>query len=62
MGLNEDDDKKAKSGLMRRWFRGGEAAIAPADAPPPPAASEAEPPAEAPAPVSVAAALLQRRS
>ena len=56
MGLNEDDDKKAKSGLMRRWFRGGEAAIAPADAPPPPAVSEAEPPAEAPAPVSVAAA------
>ncbi len=63
VGLDEDDDKKGKSGLMRRWFGGGDAATAP-DLPPPPAVSETEPPAtqeaeplaDAPAPPSVAAA------
>ena len=37
-----EDEKKGKSGLLGRWFRGGEAP-APVEAPPP-AASEAEPP------------------
>ena len=37
-----EDEKKAKSGLLGRWFRGGDAATAPVEAPPP-AASEAEP-------------------
>src|SRR3984957_11471194 len=63
VGLDEDDDKKGKSGLMRRWFGGGDAATAP-DLPPPPVVSETEPPAtqeaeplaEARAPPSVAAA------
>jgi fused signal recognition particle receptor len=58
-----EDEKKGKSGLLGRWFRGAEAP-APVDLPPP-AASEAEPPAfaseleplaEASAPPSVAAA------
>jgi fused signal recognition particle receptor len=44
--LVEDDEKKARSGLMRRWFGGGAAATAPAD-PAPPEAIEAEAPAEA---------------
>ncbi|MGD1016040.1 MAG: signal recognition particle-docking protein FtsY [Roseiarcus sp.] len=29
--MDEDDDKKGKSGLLRRWFTGGEAATAPLD-------------------------------
>ena len=37
-----EDEKKGKSGLLSRWFRGGDAATAPVDAPPSPAASEAE--------------------
>jgi fused signal recognition particle receptor len=37
-----EDEKKGKSGLLGRWFRGGEAP-APVEAPPP-AASEAQPP------------------
>jgi fused signal recognition particle receptor len=57
-----EDEKKGKSGLLGRWFRGGEAP-APVEAPPPvseaephPFVSEAEPLAEAPAPPSVVAA------
>jgi fused signal recognition particle receptor len=58
-----EDEKKGKSGLLSRWFRGAEAP-APVDLPPPPAVSEseplpfiseAEPLAEAPTPPSVAA-------
>jgi fused signal recognition particle receptor len=37
--LDEDDEKKAKSGLMRRWFAGGDVATAPPVEPPPPAAA-----------------------
>jgi fused signal recognition particle receptor len=58
-----EDEKKGKSGLLSRWFRSGDAATAPVEAPPPavseaelPATQEAEPVAEAPAPPSVAAA------
>jgi fused signal recognition particle receptor len=53
-----EDEKKGKSGLLSRWFRGGEATIAPVDVPPSAAASEAElavePPIEALAPLTVA--------
>jgi fused signal recognition particle receptor len=52
-----EDEKKGKSGLLGRWFRGGEA-LAPVEAPTP-AASEAErvvEPPRAPAPVAVAPA------
>jgi fused signal recognition particle receptor len=52
--LVEDEEKKAKSGLMRRWFGGDEAATAPVE--PPPAAEEAETPAYAQAPPGMAAA------
>ncbi len=38
---SDEDEKKAKSGLMRRWFGGADAATAPAD-PPVPAADEAD--------------------
>ena len=48
----EQDEKKAKAGLMRRWFGGGEAATAPVD-PAPPEEVEAEPPADVEAPPSV---------
>ena len=51
----EDEEKKAKSGLMRRWFGGAPAETAPVDAPP--AVQEAEPPADAPTSQSVAAEL-----
>jgi fused signal recognition particle receptor len=55
-----EDEKKGKSGLLGRWFLGGDATIAPVDAPPSVAASEAElvvePPIEAPATPSVGAA------
>jgi fused signal recognition particle receptor len=59
-----EDEKKGKSGLLGRWFRGGEAPT-PVDLPPaaaieaepPPFASEAEPPPEAPPPPSVAPAV-----
>ena len=37
-----EDENKGKSGLLGRWFRGGDAATAPVEAPLP-AASEAEP-------------------
>ena len=37
-----EDENKGKSGLLSRWFRGGDAATAPVEAPLP-AASEAEP-------------------
>jgi fused signal recognition particle receptor len=50
--LVEDEEKKAKSGLLRRWFGGGEAPAAPVDPAPlaaPPVEAEA-PPAAAPAP------------
>jgi fused signal recognition particle receptor len=54
-----EDEKKGKSGLLGRWFRGGDAATAPVEAPPPPV-SEAEPfiepLADAPAPPPIAAA------
>jgi fused signal recognition particle receptor len=57
--LDEDDDKKGKAGLMRRWFGGGEAAIAPVDHALP-ALQEAEPlaelPPDPPAPSSLAVA------
>ncbi len=48
-----DDDKKAKSGLLGRWFGGAGAATAPEA--PAAVASEAEPPAPDPASQSVAA-------
>ncbi|MGB7974379.1 MAG: signal recognition particle-docking protein FtsY [Roseiarcus sp.] len=55
-----EDEKKGKSGLLGRWFRGGDATMAPVDAPPSVAAIEAErviePPADAPALPSLAAA------
>jgi len=51
--LVEDEEKKAKSGLMRRWFGGGEAPAAPVEESPP-AAAEAEAPVEAEAPASAA--------
>jgi len=52
-----DDDKKAKSGLLRRWFGGADAATAPpSEKSPAPVASEAEPPAADPASQNVAAA------
>ena len=53
----DDEEKKAKSGLLRRWLGGGEAATTPVDELPlpaateaelPPAASETQPLAEAP--------------
>src|SRR6516225_2843752 len=47
-GLDEDE-KKGKSGRLRRWFGGGDAAVAPVD-PAPPALREAEPRTEAEAP------------
>jgi fused signal recognition particle receptor len=57
-----EDEKKGKSGLLNRWFRGGDAPTAPVDLPPPavseaePAATkEAEPSAEVPPPPIVAA-------
>ena len=60
-----EDEKKGKSGLLGRWFRGGEAP-APVDAPPSVADSEAElvvePPAEAPAPRTVALAPVSKQS
>jgi fused signal recognition particle receptor len=62
--LDEDDDKKGKSGLLRRWF-GGAAALAAVDAPPAVQEAEpvAEPPADTPAPPSVApAAPAQKQS
>ena len=37
--MDEDDEKKAKSGLMRRWFGGADVATAPPAEPPPPAAA-----------------------
>jgi fused signal recognition particle receptor len=44
--LVEDEEKKAKAGLLRRWLRGGEAATPPVDELPLPAPTEAElPPA-----------------
>jgi fused signal recognition particle receptor len=58
-----EDENKGKSGLLSRWFRGGDAATAPVDAPPP-AASEDEPrdfagepelPVDAPTPALAAA-------
>ncbi|HEY6519566.1 MAG TPA: signal recognition particle-docking protein FtsY [Roseiarcus sp.] len=57
---SSENEKMGKSGLLGRWFRGGEA-LAPVEAPPSMAASEAElvvePPfAESPAPLSVAPA------
>ncbi len=52
-----DDDKKAKSGLLRRWFGGADAATAPpSEQSPAPVASETEPPAADPVPQTVAAA------
>ena len=52
----EDEEKKAKSGLLRRWFV-GEAPTAPVDEPPPPAAIAAERlPVEVEAPPSAAPA------
>jgi fused signal recognition particle receptor len=54
--LVEDEEKKAKSGLLRRWFV-GEAPTAPVDEPPPPAAIAAERlPVEVEAPPSAAPA------
>ena len=47
----EDEEKKAKSGLLRRWFV-GEAPTAPVDEPPPPAAVPAELPVSVEAPPS----------
>ncbi len=47
-GLDEDEDKHAKSRLMRRWLGGGAAASAPIDAPP--AVKETEQPPDAAAP------------
>ena len=57
---SSENEKMGKSGLLGRWFRGGEA-LAPVEAPPSMAASEAElvvePPfAESPAPLTVAPA------
>ena len=37
--MDEDDEKKAKSGLMRRWFGGADVATAPPAEPPPSAAA-----------------------
>jgi fused signal recognition particle receptor len=58
-----EDEKKGKSGLLGRWFRGGDAATAPVEAPPPVAsedepshlAAELEPPVDTPAPSPLAA-------
>ena len=59
-----EDENKGKSGLLSRWFRGGDATIAPVEAPTP-AASEDEPrdlagepelPVDAPTPPPLAAA------
>jgi fused signal recognition particle receptor len=53
-----EDEKKGKSGLLGRWFRGGDATIAPVDEPPSVADSEielvVESPAEPPSPPAVA--------
>ncbi len=58
-----EDEKKGKSGLLGRWFRGGEAP-APVDASPPVDEAElvVEPPAEAPAPLTVAPAPAPKQS
>ncbi len=37
--MDDDDEKKAKSGLMRRWFVGADVATAPPAEPAPPAAA-----------------------
>jgi fused signal recognition particle receptor len=42
--LDEDDEKKTKPGLMRRWFVGGDVATAPPAEPPPAAAPGAAEP------------------
>ena len=52
--MEEDDEKKGKSGLLRRWFSGGEAATAPLD-PALPGEQEALPPAEAAAAITAPA-------
>ena len=52
--MDEDDEKKANLGLMRRWLGGGAAATRPVDPSAPPAANEFEPPAVAPASPNVA--------
>jgi fused signal recognition particle receptor len=59
-----EDEKKGKSGLLGRWFRGGDAAPAPVDASPPVDEAElvVEPPAEAPAPLTVALAPASKQS
>jgi fused signal recognition particle receptor len=49
-----EDEKKGKSGLLSRWFRGGDAATAPVEASSP-VVSEDEPLAEAPVPPIAAA-------
>ena len=53
-----EDEKKGKSGLLGRWFRGGEATTVPVDAPPSVADSEielaVEPPADPPSPPAAA--------
>ncbi len=55
--MSEDDDRKAKPGLLRRWFGGADMAAAPlVDEPPAPAQREAPAPAESTAP-PIAAAL-----
>jgi fused signal recognition particle receptor len=46
--LDEDDEKKAKSGLMRRWFGGDVETAPPAERQSPPAAAPAEPGAAEP--------------
>ena len=62
---SDEDEKKGKSGLLGRWFRGGDATIAPVDAPPSAAesedeprdfAGEPEPPVDAPTPPPLAVA------
>jgi fused signal recognition particle receptor len=53
--LDEHDEKKAKPGLLRRWFGGADVATAPApEEPPAEIATEAEPPAADAAPQNLA--------
>jgi fused signal recognition particle receptor len=51
---SDEDEKKGKPSLMRRWFGGAEPTTAPID--PPPAATQAEPLIEAPIPLAAAPA------
>ena len=55
-----EDENKGKSGLLSRWFRGGDGATAPVEAPPPAADEDelvVEPLVEALAPLTVAPAV-----